>query len=84
MKPASLIETLKTLRRSHGRAQGNLTPSQLVERWEGAYSAGTLANWRAGNSEMRGPGFIKSQGRVLYPMASVEAFEQKLLAGGAP
>lgn len=52
--------------------QGFLTPGQLVARWNGALTVGTLANWR---SKGTGPTFAKLGGRVLYPVAQVTEWE---------
>ncbi|MGN7100189.1 helix-turn-helix transcriptional regulator [Ralstonia holmesii] len=49
-----------------------LTPDQLVERWAGAVSKGTLANWR---QQKRGPAYMKLGAKVRYPPAQVEAWE---------
>lgn len=49
-----------------------LTPDELVERWSGAVTRGTLANWR---SQGEGPVFVKFGNRVRYPMVKVEAWE---------
>lgn len=50
------------------------TADELVERWKGAVTKGTLANWRAAKNR-RGPPFTKIGGRVLYPMAGVVKWE---------
>lgn len=49
-----------------------LTAEQVVKRWGGVVTAGTLANWRC---KKVGPAFVKLRGRVLYPLAQVEAWE---------
>ncbi len=49
-----------------------LTPQQLVQRWNGAVTTGTLANWRG---KGRGPSFTKLGKTVRYPMAEVLAYE---------
>lgn len=49
-----------------------LSDEQLVERWNGAVSKGTLANWR---SKGTGPAYVKFGSRVRYPLAQVEAWE---------
>lgn len=51
-----------------------LTPQQLAQRWAGVVTTGTLANWRC---QRVGPAFTKTRGRVLYPLAKVEAWEAK-------
>lgn len=55
-----------------------LTPSQLSERWNGAVTTGTLANWRSKGS---GPAFAKFGSRVRYPLARVAAWEAVNLHG---
>jgi hypothetical protein len=57
----------------------NLTPAELVDRWGGAIGKATLANWRA---QGRGPDFIKVGGRVVYPVAAIEAYERENTKGG--
>ena len=57
-----------------------LTPTELVERWDGAIGKGTLANWRA---QGRGPGYVKIGGRVLYPVEAVAEYEQQNRRGAA-
>lgn len=59
----------------------NLTPAELAERLH--VSEGQLANWRCAKPP-RGPAYIRgeSTGRkalVLYPLAEVEAWEQRRL-----
>ncbi|SIT59069.1 conserved hypothetical protein [Mesorhizobium prunaredense] len=45
-----------------------LTPEEVSERFRGAISAGTLANWRA----MRvGPAFVKIGKSIVYPVADL-------------
>ncbi len=48
----------------------HLNQRQLAERWD--LSEGTLERWR---SEGNGPVFMKLQGRVLYRLEDLEAFE---------
>ncbi len=55
-----------------------LTPDQLVKRWQGAVTTGTLANWR---SKGVGPTFTKLRGRVLYPLQAVVDFENTGMRG---
>lgn len=55
-----------------------LTPSQLILRWDGAVTTGTLANWR---SKGEGPAYSKFGSRVRYPIAKVIAWEEKNLRG---
>ncbi|CAJ0682357.1 hypothetical protein R77591_01800 [Ralstonia mannitolilytica] len=49
-----------------------LSAEELVERWRGAVTLGTLANWRA---KGRGPAYMKLGAKVRYPLAQVEAWE---------
>lgn len=56
---------------THGtEAAINLTPVELAERLR--TSIPTLARWR---SKGTGPTFLKSGGKVLYPLDKVEAYE---------
>lgn len=50
----------------------NLTPAQLVDRWNGAVTTGTLSNWR---SKGIGPSFVKFGRSIRYPLQSVLAYE---------
>lgn len=50
----------------------NLTPAQVVARWNNAVTTGTLANWRA---QKKGPPYRKIGGRVRYPLAGLVAWE---------
>lgn len=54
------------------RAPEYLTPAQVIERWDGAVTMQTLANWR---SKRKGPPFQKFGTRVRYPLASLAAWE---------
>lgn len=58
---------------------GYLTPRELAARWRNIVSLSTLDNWRS--SQNRGPRFVKIGGRVLYPVAEVEAYEARNLRG---
>lgn len=49
-----------------------LTACQLVARWNGVITTGTLANWR---TKKVGPSYMKMRGRVLYPLDSVIKWE---------
>lgn len=62
-------------RRGHARA--NLTQLELAERWR--LSGRTLEKWRQTRRE---PRFLRVGGRVLYPLAEVEAYEAAALRGG--
>jgi hypothetical protein len=86
MNPAKFHDTLRKLRKTHRRASAkcerNITPAELVKRWDCAYSLGTLANWRQRKfGGEGGPKFIKVAGRVLYPLDKLEAFELATLLG---
>jgi hypothetical protein len=48
-----------------------LTDVQLAERWQ--LHRQTLIRWRRVGC---GPDFMKVEGRVLYPLAAVEQYEQ--------
>jgi hypothetical protein len=51
-----------------------LTAEEVSERYRGEMTVGTLRNWRA----MRiGPGFIKIGKAVLYPIAELDAWDEK-------
>lgn len=54
------------------QADEYLTPAQLSDRWNGAVTTGTLANWR---SNRTGPAFAKFGSRVRYPLARVVEWE---------
>jgi hypothetical protein len=49
-----------------------LTPQELVLRWNGAVTTGTLANWR---NKSKGPNYNKFGSRVRYSIADVEEYE---------
>lgn len=49
-----------------------LTPKEMAERYRGAVTVETLANWRSAGS---GPAFLKIGGKVLYDRADVESWE---------
>lgn len=51
-----------------------LTAEEVSERYRGEVTVGTLRNWRA----MRiGPPFVKIGKAVLYPVAALDAWDQK-------
>jgi hypothetical protein len=51
-----------------------LTPEEVVERYRGGVSVGTLRNWRA----MRiGPTFLKIGKAILYPVGELDAWDEK-------
>ncbi|MFH0025054.1 hypothetical protein ACFZAC_26150 [Pseudomonas fluorescens] len=63
-----------------------LKPSELCDRWNGATTIGTLANWR---SKGKGPPFIKFGSSVRYPIDLVEKWEAEnthdpVTMGGVP
>lgn len=49
-----------------------LTTAEVSERYGGKISTRTLANWR---SQGKGPKFLKLQGKVLYPLDEIVAWE---------
>ncbi len=55
-----------------------LTPADLVARWGGAISEGTLGNWRAKGI---GPRWFRPSGRrhgkILYLLDDVEDYERR-------
>lgn len=51
-----------------------LTPAELTERWSGRINVRTLANWRSAG---RGPKFARLGGVIMYPVAEIEAFENR-------
>lgn len=55
-----------------------LTPQELVQRWNGAVTTGTLANWR---NQGKGPAYTKFGSRVRYKLESVEAYEAQNMIG---
>ncbi len=48
-----------------------LTATQLAQRW--GLHPGTLSRWRKAG---KGPGYFRTPGFVLYPLAEVEQYEQ--------
>lgn len=59
-----------------GMPAENFTPAEVVQRWNGAVTVGTLANWRA---QGKGPAFIKFGSRVRYPLSKLLDFEKQSL-----
>lgn len=51
-----------------------LTPNDVVERYQGKVTVRTLANWRSSGIS---PPYTKINGRVLYPLDELEAWERK-------
>lgn len=49
-----------------------LTPADVVKRYSGQLSLGTLANWRC---QGIGPKYLKLGGKVFYPANELEAWE---------
>lgn len=81
MNPSEFLQTLRALRRRHGKRAGvTLTPAELVTRWNGAYTLGTLRNWRTKANGRRGPAFVRVSRCVVYPIAGVELFEAQMLS----
>ena len=52
----------------------HLTQRELAERWR--ISEATLERWR---SDGIGPNYLRLQGRVLYRLVDVEAYEEACL-----
>jgi hypothetical protein len=53
-----------------------LTADEVVERYRGEVSAGTLRNWRA---QRVGPPFIKIGKSVLYPVQALDEWDKQNL-----
>jgi hypothetical protein len=51
-----------------------LSPSQVVARWGGNCTTGTLANWR---TKKKGPPYQKLGAKVFYPLELLEQWEAK-------
>lgn len=51
-----------------------LTPDEVIERYRGGVSVGTLRNWRAMKI---GPSFVKIGKAVLYPLGELEAWDER-------
>jgi DNA-binding transcriptional MerR regulator len=51
-----------------------LTPSELVERYNGKVTVRTLANWRSAGIS---PPFTKVGGRILYRVSDIEEWEKR-------
>ena len=52
-------------------APTHLTPAEVAARLR--CSTQTLANWRV---QGRGPRFMRRNGRILYPLAELDVYEQ--------
>lgn len=50
-----------------------LTVDELLARWKGVVTKGTLANWR---SKKVGPPYIKLRTKVVYPLCQLNDWEQ--------
>jgi hypothetical protein len=75
--PGWLCEEAAALRLSNGKTgtrmkQSFLTPYDLCKRWGKVVTPKTLANWR---SLGVGPPYTKLQGRVVYSVEDIEAYE---------
>lgn len=55
-------------------ATNYLTPQELVLRWNGAVTTGTLANWR---NKGKGPDYTKFGSRVRYSLDAVVKYEEQ-------
>jgi hypothetical protein len=53
-----------------------LTTDEVVERYRGEVSSGTLENWRA---QKIGPPFVKIGKAVLYPIDELDAWDRRNL-----
>jgi len=53
-----------------------LDTNELAARWEGRWSARTLANWRAGKIK-HGPPFYRIRGKVVYRLTEVMEWENR-------
>ena len=51
-----------------------LTPTELVERYNGKVTIRTLANWRSAGIS---PPFTKVGGRILYPLNQLIEWERR-------
>jgi predicted site-specific integrase-resolvase len=51
-----------------------LSAQELVDRWGGAVSSRTLANWR---TQGKGPRYVRVGGRIIYAIEEVEAWEKR-------
>jgi hypothetical protein len=74
MGTARLLTPSPITQRSHTVNLKHLNQRQLAERW--GVCEGSLERWR---TEGIGPVFLKLQGRVLYRLEDVEAYEAACL-----
>jgi hypothetical protein len=51
-----------------------LTSDEVVRRYRDQITVKTLSNWRSAG---QGPAYVKIGGRVLYPVADLERWEQE-------
>lgn len=51
---------------------GFFTPQQVADRYKGAITVRTLANWR---SIGQGPDYVKIGGKVVYPSDALKIWE---------
>ena len=51
-----------------------LTPPEVVERFRGAVTESTLAQWR---HKKTGPGYTKIGSKILYPLNEIEKWEEE-------
>lgn len=56
-----------------------LTPTEVVERYQGKITVRTLANWR---SQGVSPPFTKVGGRILYPLEKLIEWERRRTVSG--
>ena len=49
------------------------TPQEVAERYHGAITVRTLANWR---STGQGPDYVKIGGKVMYPVDTLAIWEE--------
>lgn len=57
-----------------------LSAAEVVQRWGGAVTTGTLANWR---TQKKGPPYQKLGSKVRYPIAPLEAWEAANMVANA-
>src|SRR5258708_37520143 len=81
MRPRNIIVrlgsgTIRTTRRTHMSEPALLTLNEVIERYRGQISEGTLRNWRS----MRvGPSFLKVGKAVLYPREELDRWDRRSL-----
>src|SRR6266849_10502945 len=68
--------SVRTTRRAHMSEPMFLTFNEVIERYRGQISEGTLRNWRS----MRvGPSFLKIGKAVLYPLEELDRWDRRNL-----